>query len=160
MEGTMRNAVAAPNVNLPPFPGDGALAVCTVKRGENPNEELNEEVDAQKNRATANEAIEAAMRMADQNDFANARMQLKAAKDVVNASKAAHNNNLTCMSLMEDLDNMEKRLTNDDYNRFGGKAFMTHCHTENVAQRSVFTRATKKNQCLPIDYVRRSTVIG
>jgi hypothetical protein len=122
-------------------------AVCVIQRVPtehiDPTRSRNEQVDVQINRIDGTAAVAEALQQADNANFGAARDLLTAAKTRLGASVSYRNGQVASVALLQELDDALLRVqSRSEYER-GGRAMMTECVSNNVYQRSHYSKAGK-----------------
>lgn len=107
---------------------------------------VNLEVDAQKNRVMFLEATEAAKSFAGRRDMDSARMQIRSVRELIQSSGSCVTGHAVTMSLLEDLDQVDRGLVSTHTYECGGLSSIHDVTSDYAFQRSSRTKSSKKCQ--------------
>jgi uncharacterized protein YegL len=129
------------------------------------------EVDCQIQRLDCTTAMQEAMKEADSGQFQEAKDRIQSMKNNINSSISYHKGNVLTVGLVEDLNEMERKIgSKEAYERDGGRAAMEETTNMYSKQRAVYSKNSNAlqmqslsstiSQCAAFDYKSSSNNVS
>ena len=145
VDGQMKQGVAdVTNTQYNPLTPE--IAPCYIKRcidTEIKLEDVNIDVDTQKNRQLLIETMEQVTKLAERNQYQEATDVLTKCEETIKKSVSITNGSAVCLSILDDLkDSKAKVANNRTFRDFGGSAQLSEYSDTYAKQRKVYSKST------------------